>query len=203
VSAQTFVTAAVEGDLDEAVLRRILELAGLSLANVYGREGKHKLLQRLAGYNLAARFSPWIVLLDLDEDCPCAPECTRQWLPAPSQYMCFRLAVRAVEAWLLADRERIARRLGVNWRHIPSDPDTLADPKTELVNLARRSTSRPVRDQLVPQPGSGRQVGPLYNSLMIQFVDDQDDGWRPERAAESSDSLNRCIAQLRKISAGL
>lgn len=194
-----FVTAAVEGDVDEAVLRRVLKHVGLELGIVYGREGKQKLLQRLRGYNNAARFSPWVVFADLNGDCPCAPTCVTQWLPAPSRYMCFRVAVRAVEAWLLADRERIARALAVGLRRIPGDPDAIPNPKAELVDLARHSSSRAVREQMVPREGSGRSVGALYATRLIQFIGDEEGGWRPDQAAVRSDSFGRCLNRLRLL----
>jgi hypothetical protein len=102
------VSAAVEGDLDEVMLRRLADHIGFSIASVYGRKGKPDLLRTLSGYNSAARFSPWIVLLDLDRDYGCASAALTVWLPQPAKQMLCRIAVRAVEAWLLADRDRIA-----------------------------------------------------------------------------------------------
>jgi len=61
----SIVSAAVEGDLDEVVLRKIADHIGFSVGSVYGRKGKQYLLRTLAGYNNAARFTPWIVVLDL------------------------------------------------------------------------------------------------------------------------------------------
>jgi hypothetical protein len=193
------VTAAVEGDVDEAVLRRVLKHVGLGLGPVHGREGKQKLLRRLNGYNNAARFAPWVVLVDLNGDCPCAPTCVQAWLPAPSQHMCFRVAVRAVEAWLLADRDRIANSLRLSSRLVPQSPDNLVRPKTEVINLARQSRSRAIREELVPREGSGRSVGPLYTARLIEFVEDEAAGWRPDQAAVRSDSLRRCIERLRSF----
>lgn len=63
----------VEGDLDEAVLRRLAAEASLLIGTVYGKNGKDDLDRRLAGYNNAARFAPWIVLRDLEHDAECAP----------------------------------------------------------------------------------------------------------------------------------
>lgn len=152
------VTGAVEGDLDEALLRRILNYVGIALGTVHGRKGKPFLLRSVGGYNNAAQFAPWVVLVDLDRDCDCAPPCTQRWLANPSAQMCFRVAVRAVEAWLLADRERMAQLLGLKVALLPEDPDNLDDPKRELVNLARRARRRAIRDDLVPRDGSGRAV---------------------------------------------
>jgi hypothetical protein len=80
------VNILVEGPTDEFVARRVLEHAGLAVGNVYGRNGKADLLRRLPNYNQAARFAPWLVVVDL-ENCPilrpvcgCAWRCGR-WSP--------------------------------------------------------------------------------------------------------------------------
>ena len=198
--AGPIVTGAVEGDLDEALLRRIADHAGLTLGAVHGRRGKPFLLQSLNGYNNAARFAPWVALVDLDRDCDCAPLCVQRWLPNPAPQMYFRVAVRAAEAWLLADRERIARWLGVAVTRIPQNPDDLENPKHELVSLARHSKRRAIRDDLVPRQASGRAVGPLYTMRMIEFLQDEVGGWRPNHALALSNSLMRCIERLRQVS---
>lgn len=190
------VTAAVEGDIDETVVRRVLEHAGFNLGTVHGRLGKARLLTSLPGYNSAARHAPWIVLVDLDRDCDCAPTCIRQWLPHASEKMCFRAAVRAIEAWLLADRERIARFLGISENRVPRNPDELNNPKQVLVNLARDSRHAGVRQDIVPNARSGRAVGPLYNLRMIEFIEDKANGWRVDEAAGVSESLGRWVNRL-------
>ncbi len=106
------------------------------------------------------------------------------------------IAVRAVEAWLLADRERIANLLAVSQAKIPLRPEELEDPKQTLVDLARRSRRRTVRDGLVPTKTSGRQVGRDYNELLTDFVVNK---WRPSDAARRSDSLRRALACLRTL----
>jgi len=114
--------------------------------------------------------------------------------------MCFRVAVRAAEAWLLADRERLAQLLGVRTAFLPTDPDRLDNPKRELVDLARGSHRRALRDDLVPREGSGRSVGPLYTTRMIEFVQDDFEGWRPSQAVRVSESLARCVLRLTDFS---
>lgn len=104
--------------------------------------------------------------------------------------------MRAVEAGLLADRERIAQLLGVRTTSLPSDPDSLDDPKAALVDLARRSRFRAIRGDLMPREGSGRQVGPLYTTRMIKFAEDEEGGWRPEEALRVSGSLARSVRRL-------
>jgi hypothetical protein len=90
------------------------EIIGFSVGSVYGRAGKQHLLRALAGYNNAVRFSPWIVILDLDRDYECAPEGLTTWLPQGAENMFCRVAVREIEAWLLADRDQVAAMLGIS-----------------------------------------------------------------------------------------
>ena len=194
-----FVSGAVEGVVDEAVFERLLRTVRGQVANLYPTHGKSNLLNRLCGFNAAARRSPWLVLVDLDGDADCAPPFLARHLPSPAPHMMCRVVVRAIEAWLLADRKRAAGLLQVAERLVPDRPEDLPDPKGALVDLARRSRSREVREDLVPRVGSGRKVGPLYSSRIIGFVQDQRNGWRPRVAAHSADSLDRCLRRLDQL----
>jgi len=198
-SPEATLSGAVEGLLDEVVLRSLIEHVGATPASVYGKAGKRRLLQRLNGYNHAARQHPWFVLVDLNSDAECAPPARAEWLPQPAPLMCFRIAVRAVESWLLADRERLARFLGVSSTLVPTQPEAVDEPKRLMVQLARSSRRRAIREDMAPRTGSGRDVGPAYTARLIEFVIDSTAGWRPEKAAQSSDSLMRCIRRLRDL----
>jgi hypothetical protein len=189
------VTVAVEGTADVAVVQRVLESVPLALGGVYVLNGKGRLDQRIADYNHASRYTRWLVLRDLDQDAACAPALVQRLLPQPAPHMCLRIAVRATEAWLLADRERLSRFLGVARNVIPLDPEKMVNPKQALVNLARKSHQRAVREDLVPAPGTTAQVGPGYTARLIEFASQL---WRPDVAAQQSDSLRRCLAALRK-----
>ena len=199
----TVVTAAVEGLLDEAVLRRLTDDAGIIVTKVYGKEGKSKLLERIQAYNNAAQYYPWIVMIDLDQDNDCAPPFCHLHLPEPAPNMYFRVAVREVEAWLLADRPGLARFLGIATSKIPLSPEDLPDPKAFIVQLARTSRRREIRDSMVPTLESGRKVGIAYTSRMIEFVSDKNAGWNPVEAAGASNSLARCISRFRDLAAAL
>jgi hypothetical protein len=193
VARPDIIHGAVEGMIDEAVLRRLVKEIGATAGTVYGKNGKSFLLERLCAYNQAARFSPWIILIDLDDDDECAPPFRKSCLPNPAPYLCFRVAVREIESWLLADRERLAKCLSIAVSRIPLDPEKLASPKSTMVELARHSRRRDIREDMVPRPGSGRKVGPAYTAQLIEFARDSKRGWRPDVAAEISDSLNRCV----------
>ena len=193
------VSGAVEGILDEAVIRRLAADLDIHMDAVFGRSGKPHLREKITGYNQAARFSPWIVLVDLDDE-ECAPSLCGEWLPTPAEGMCFRVAVREIESWLLADRARIAAFLGIQESRVPSIVDDLDDPKRTLIDLARRSRRRAIREDMVPRHGSGLSIGPAYTSRMIEFVSvEGQNRWRPEAAAQASPSLSRCIKALEQL----
>jgi hypothetical protein len=190
----TVLNAAVEGDLDEAVLRRLVSEAGLGLGSVYGKTGKDHLRQRIRSYNHAARIAPWIVLVDLDREADCATSLREAWLADPAPNLLLRVAVRAVEAWLLADREAISDYLGVSRDRAPLNPDDELDPKRSLIEMALHSRQARVRKDMTPS--TGRRVGSLYLLRMTEFVESH---WRPEAAARNSDSLRRCRLRLRAL----
>jgi hypothetical protein len=193
------VCGAVEGLLDEAVLKRLIAHVGAVPGPMYGKRGKSPLLRQLRGYNRAARFTPWVVLVDLDQDEECAPPFRAARLTEPAPNMCFRIAVREVEAWLLADSERLAQFLAVPRNAVPANPEALLLPKDAMIQLAQRSRRGYVREDMAPRPGSGRRVGPAYSSRLIEFVGDTVRGWRPEVATQFSNSLARCLECLYRL----
>ena len=190
------ISAAVEGIVDEAVVRRLVAHAGGRTGTVYGKKGKAHLRQKIGGYNNAARHAPWIVLVDLDHEEECAPPLRAGWIPQPASNLCFRVAVREIEAWLMADAETIAAYLSVAQSRIPADPENLEHSKIEMVNLARRSRRRAIGKDMVPREGSGRSVGPAYTSRLVEYVENR---WRPDIAAPRAESLRRAIACLERL----
>lgn len=194
MTAETMpMTLAVEGDLDEVVLTRLVRRQGGEIGSVYGLRGKGYLRQKLRGYNNAANFAPWIVLMDLNGDAPCAPTFAADTLVSPSAGMRLRIAVRSVESWLMADREHFARFLGVSVRDVPQNPELEANPKARLLDLARQSRKTTVKSELLPRRGSTARVGPLYNLRLSEYASSTHRGWRPQIAAKRSESLRRCM----------
>lgn len=190
--------------MDEVVLRALIRHVGAKAGGFYGKHGKQYLLKYMQAYVRAARMEPWVVLIDLDHDSDCPLPVRRNWLlrggvQKPLPQLCFRIAIREVEAWLLADRERMAAFLGVPARWITKQPEALEDPKQEIICLVARSRLKRLKKEMLPRAGSFRDVGPAYNSRLIQFVMNNHNGWRPEVAAQSSESLRRAIACLRRL----
>ena len=83
-------------------------------------------------------------------------------------------------------------------RYYPLKPGTeqLANPKQTLIELADRSRSAGIREQIVPRKGSTAKIGPSYNLCLSKFVQDK---WRAEIAAENAPSLARALRRLREF----
>jgi hypothetical protein len=184
------VNLVVEDELSEAVVRRVLQQVrvGYAVGTCYRPGGFGYIRRKIRAFNQAARHCPYLVLTDLDKG-ECAPALIERWLnEAPHPNLLFRVAVREVESWLLADAKGFARFLGISAQHVPSDPDGLPDPKRRLIELARLSRRRDLRDSIVPRHGSTATVGPDYNGCLAGFVAGN---WNSVKAAARSDSLRR------------
>lgn len=194
-----FVSAAVEGVSDEAVVRRLISERGAEVHRVQVQNGKQNLKRALPGYNRAAQGDPWLVLVDLDQDYACGPMMVADWLPRASNFMRFRVVVRQIESWLLADADRFSDFFGVAQPILPERPDELPDAKATLLTLVGQSSKRAIREDMVPRLRSGRRVGPAYTSRLIEFATRPADGWRPDVAAGRSPSLSSCITRLDEL----
>jgi hypothetical protein len=187
---------AVEGVTDGAVVGRILRDHGVGVIQVSGLHGKGHLDLRLPAFNSAARFSDWLVVRDLDQDADCAATLVKAKLRAPSKGMHYRVAVRSIEAWLLADVQGMTSFFQVRNHEVPHDPEALGDPKLALVDLARRSRSRVIREDMVPSPQTTARVGPGFVAQVMSFVDSK---WSWKRAMRRSDSLRRCVDRIAEL----
>lgn len=189
------VQLAVEDELSEAALRRVLQHAGRGYAvgTVYGRSGYGYLRRTIAGWNRAARGVPFVVLTDLDRY-PCPAALIGDWIPEHRHpNLLLRVAVREIESWLLADPANLSAFLQVNRNVIPPRPDALPDPKAVLVDIASRSRSRDIRRRVVPRRGSTAKQGPDYNACLVGFVHGD---WNPAAAVCASPSLARTLVRL-------
>src|SRR5436305_14008841 len=126
---QIILSAAVEGSLDEIALRRLLAEANLLIGKVYGKAGKDYLRNRIQDYNNAARFTPWVVLVDLDREADCAGSLCRSWSLEPVPKLMLRVAVRAMAASSLPDTATTSDDLAVSQYRAPITPDDEPDPR--------------------------------------------------------------------------
>lgn len=182
------VQVIVEGQVDESVAKRLLEDAGITVSRFHHRSIP-SFRKALREYNQAARYSFWFALCDLDR-AACPPLRLADFLPSPRKRMCFRIAVRSVESWLLADRSAMARFLGVRVALLPEDPEAAPDPKSTIVSLAKHSGNAEVRAGIRPARGTATRTGPTYAGKMSEFAET---AWPPGRAAASAPSLKRTL----------
>lgn len=156
---------------------------------IFREENGHgfgRLKSKIKNYNQMGKNGlPVLLLTDLDSD-PCPSAKITDWLGhAPSSGFLFRICVREVESWLLADREAMASFLKIKVDHVPLNPETLRDPKGKLIELAQKAP-RTIRTGMTP---IGRaSIGPDYNELLQEFIREN---WTVERAASASPSLAR------------
>lgn len=200
------VALAVEGPTDRAAAEKILSSRSLSPdpGKTFVKRGKGQLDPSIGNYNQAARHFPWLVLRDADHDGGDCPARLRELLVPHSQQspaFCLRFPVRSLESWLLGDAEAFSDTFAVPHAAVPTNPETLNDPKRALVDACRRSTRRAVRQAMVPPQHSSWLVGPEYTTLVVRYCSD---AWRPDVASASAPSLARALADIdRLVAAGL
>ncbi len=99
------------------------------------------------------------VLCVADTDGRCALSLLGEWLPrgAPEHFV-LRLAVSEAESWILADRSALADYFEIPSARIPTRPEELADPKRTLLDLARRSGRRLIRQEVVSAQDTSKPV---------------------------------------------
>jgi len=194
-----FVTIVTEDIPSEVAAERLLKHVDpeAEIANRLGRTGVGYIRGKLRGFNQAAAGMRILVLADRDSAANCPATMIQDWIGGPRHpNLVVRFAEMEVESWVLADQERIAQFLEVLPNRVPTDPDALADPKQALVNLARSSQSRRVRDDMCPPPGATSLVGPAYNDRLQVFLRER---WRPNIAARHSPSLRRALPRVAEL----
>jgi len=199
---------AVEDDLSEAVVRRLLNHVRrrFEVRARYPLPTLPHLQPKLSGYgylkanvqafNVAAAATPHLLLTDLDV-AACAPELINDWIGGVLHpNLVFRVAVREVEAWLLADIQNFAEFLSLAPATLPANIEVVAGPKEEIVRLAALSPDGEIRDNLVPRPGSTATTGRLFTRMLVSYVRDL---WDIDAAAGNADSLERALKALRSF----
>ena len=132
--------------------------------------------------------------MDTREECP--PSIVSGWTPNRHPNMLLRAVVREVESWILADRRGIAKFLSIPLTSVPLSPEEEVDPKRKVIDLARNSTKREIREGFVPKPDSTAAVGSGYNPLMERFIHGE---WSPAAARAAAPSLDKCMLRLAEL----
>ncbi|MCF6287015.1 MAG: DUF4276 family protein [Candidatus Hydrogenedentes bacterium] len=149
---------------------------------------------------MAKGGTPVICLVDLDAT-SCAGVLLADWFsiqkgrkPAFPDGLVFRVAVREVEAWIMADVRAWSSYIGIPAANFSNAPDELSDPKQYLLNVIRKKGKKKIHAEMLPQGTA--HVGPCYNEVLCKFVQTK---WSPSRAAEHSPSLGRAIQSLQRL----
>lgn len=195
MAAPLEIALVVEDGLSLVLMERLLLHCGrgYSVLRPLVERGVGNIYKSIAKYRSASRALPHVVLVDLDQS-ECAPQLRVQWgVASVPKSMLFRVAVREAEAWVLADREGFAGFAGIPVNKISAAPESLADPKQELINLVRRSRNKRLAAELVPAQGSAVSIGPLYNERLGEFVRER---WNVDAAIAHSPSLARTFDRL-------
>ncbi len=193
------IDIAVEDELSESVARRVLGHAApkFAIGTTHRRGGFGYLRTRIRGWNEAARSRPIFLLTDLD-DHACPSALIEDWLGEDLHAnLVFRVAVREIESWLLADWSGITTFLKIPKKYLrscsPPVPEQLRDPKAALIDLCSRSSDRDVKLRIVPSAQSTARVGREYNTCLCEFAGQS---WNPEEARRRASSLDRAIRRL-------
>jgi hypothetical protein len=189
-----FINLATEDLLSEAVAEKLVAtFTKFQILERLGKKGNGHLKKNLKCYIEIARHTPLLLLTDLDQ-ANCAPGLVSDWLGnsniAPSNNFLFRVAVREVESWLLADHTNCSKLFDA--KKLPPNPDHLPHPKKTLLSHANRS-NRSVRSDLVYKVGSVLTQGLGYNAKLRQFVFEN---WNPHFAMKNSPSLSKTCNRL-------
>lgn len=181
---------ATEDELSETVVEKILNSTPVDFHIVWKQRkgGFGYLKKNVRKFNQISKVYPVLLLTDLDNTV-CASELIKSWLAIPqNKDFLFRVAVREVESWLLADCEAISYFFNIASSQCPDQPDDIADPKQVLLNLVKKSKRREVKQDILPVKGSSSSVGLGYNARLSDFVWNH---WDVHRAVTRSDSLRR------------
>jgi hypothetical protein len=193
----SIINTLVEGDLDEAAAVKLVRDTHHVPGVCYGKRGWGYIRNKIQGFNQAARALHCLTLVNfMDTGLPCPAEVVEQWLPHRQPRMLFRVVVQELESWLIADRGNLADFLSVDVAFVPMGPEQLEDPKQELINIARHSRRKQIRSAVVPEAGSTAQVGKLYVSEMMRFIETR---WDIQIARTNAPSLNQCLLALEAL----
>ncbi|MEY4507229.1 MAG: hypothetical protein RL297_1807 [Pseudomonadota bacterium] len=190
------IALATEDELSQAIaLRLISELKRPHrVIHKLGLKGNGYLRSKMDSWCQMAEHQIMLVLTDLDQ-ANCLVEFRDQWLAQrrlPASLI-FRIAVREVESWVLADHQamrELVGKIGV----LPPQPDTLPDPKQALLGLGK-TAPKGVRNDLIRTIDGQLRQGVGYNARLTHWINT---AWSPERAAERSPSLARARIRIQE-----
>ncbi len=193
-----YLNCVYEDVLTASVIKRLVNEFNnrIAISQEINANGFGRIKRDILKYNKAAKNMPFLIITDLDKK-ECAVSLINDWFNNSEKEadLIFRVAVREIDAWILADRQGIANALIVSADIIPLEPDKIDDPKNQLMQIAKRSKSREIREEFPPKDAFARQ-GPLYNRLLTNFVTKE---WNLAEAKKHSKSLEKAYNALKEF----
>lgn len=108
-----------------------------------------------------------------------------------------RVVVNEIESWLMGDTESFARFFHVSKDLLPNSPETLENPKAELLNICSKSKKVEIRRGVTAVfRDSNLRSGPEYVRYLNDFAINE---WKPEAAALQCPSLQRALRALKSL----
>lgn len=188
------VSLVTEDELSEAIGLRLLKdfLHFPTSIQTLRRGGFGYIRSKMNSWCQLSHLQPVLIITDLDR-APCPALLKNQWIgtSTPGKNLVFRIAVKEIESWLLADHETIQLLVGKK-AQLPNNPDDLIDPKQHLLELSKKAP-RDIRYDLLKQEGSICSQGLGYNRRLAATVNRN---WCPVRASERSPSLKKAILRI-------
>lgn len=187
------IAIATEDELSEEIAVRLVSDAALRISMKLRKGGSGYLRGSIEKFANMALHQPLLIITDLDAVLSPA-RLISQWF-GKTQHppnLFFHVAVREVEAWILADHAGMNNLLGQKIGKLPAAPETLPDPKASLLGLAGKAP-RSIRSELVAERNSIACQGLGYNATLCAFVESI---WQPKFAAMRSPSLAALMTEL-------
>ena len=182
----------VEGPTDIPVVTALMRAAGWNdnQFKVTSANGKGVIDRDIKKYWEAARFLPYVIFRDLDQDADGCPVTLRAELvehtPGESPDLLIRIVDQCIELWILADRHGVAEFCN---RSVASVKPPASHHKPYLLRMMKDAKLKDAVD------GKGRELdfGPAYAIHLQRLMTHH---WSIERAAAESDSLRRALKRL-------
>lgn len=192
----TMIAIATEDELSEQVAIRLTSEVGLHVVMTLRKNGNGYLRSSIGKFAAMSALHPVLVITDLDSQ-HSPQRLFSDWMncKATPSGLLFHVAVREVEAWLLADHAGMRKLLGRSAGKLSNSPETLPDPKASLLTLAGKAT-RDIRMDLVGDRNGMAAQGLGYNARLGAFVRTV---WQPDKAAERAPSLAALRSDLSQL----
>jgi hypothetical protein len=178
--------------------RLIKEQSALQVWRELDGNGFGNLKRDAKKYDEMARNGlPVLMLTDLGHR-PCCTHLMDHWLgdgKKPHLNFLLRICVHEAEAWLLAHPEPLAKLFKLPVSKFPTQPESLADPKIELLRLASKAPSK-IRKALLPAAGSTAKIGIEYNDILCLLVVSE---WEIDKASRRAPSLTKARTQVHDL----